>query len=350
MGRVRKAPEMQNAVRIIVGRVDCMNSDMNLDSRTVLVTGATGFIGQRLCAALVHAGVRVIALSRSEVGVDIETHHWNMAEVPSIPSMSQVDTIFHLAGKAHALSENPRDESDYFAINTEGTRNLLQAAKQAGVRRFVFFSSVKASGEGGMECLNESAGSIPETPYGKSKLEAERLVLQEGYVPEPVVLRLSMVYGSTRKGNLPRMIETVARGRFPPLPEMGNRRSMVHVEDVVQAALLASARPEAVGNVYIVTDGHAYSTRQMYESICEALHRRVPAWNIPLGAMKLLASIGDGIGRVRGQRFMFDSDVLGKLTDSAWYSSEKISRDLGFHPRYHLKGSLPEIVRFLECL
>lgn len=259
-----------------------------------------------------------------------------------------VDVIFHLAGKAHALAETQQDEDEYFRINTEGTRKLLEAAKAARVKRFVFFSSVKAMGEGGDICLDEQAACEPETLYGKSKLEAERLVLEGGFVPEPVVLRLSMVYGPTRKGNLPRMIESIRKGRFPPLPETGNKRSMVHVDDVVRAATLAADRGSAIGQTYIVTDGQACSTRQIYEWICEALGRTIPNWKIPMPVLKDLAKIGDGIGRLRGHRFIFDSDALEKLTASACYSSLKIERELGFCPRRKLCESLPGIIAFLH--
>jgi nucleoside-diphosphate-sugar epimerase len=262
--------------------------------------------------------------------------------------LAGVDTIFHLAGKAHALAETRQDEEEYFRINTEGTRTLLEAARSAGVRRFVFISSVKAMGEGGDACQDESEACRPESPYGRSKLAAERLVLEGDYVPEPVVLRLSMVYGSSRKGNLPRMVDAVAKGRFPPLSEGGNKRSMVHVDDVVQAALLAAEKPEAVGQTYIVTDGHIYSTRQMYEWICEALGKPVPDWTVPIRMLKVLAKVGDAIGRVRGRRFMFDSDALEKLTGSACYTSEKIGRGLGFRPTRDLCSALPEMVTYLS--
>jgi len=220
----------------------------------------------------------------------------------------------------------------------------LEVAQEAGVRRFVCFSSVKAMNEGGPDCLDEATACHPETPYGKSKLAAERLVMAGDYVPEPVVLRLSMVYGPAMKGNLPRMVEAVDKGRFPPIPEFGNRRSMVHVEDVVQAALLAAERPEAVGQIYIVTDGQPYPTRQLYEWICEALGKPVPAWQISKIILKVLARVGDLIGNVGGRRFLFDSDALEKLAGSAWYSSKKIEQELGFQAKHHLRESLPEIV------
>jgi len=314
-------------------------------ARGALITGASGFIGRALSGRLKEKGRAVHALMRTYAdGPWDECVVADVAGEIPVNILHNVDTVFHLAGKAHALSETRQDESEYFYINTEGTRRLLDAAREAGVRRFIFFSSVKAMGEGGDVCLDESAACCPETPYGKSKLEAERLVLEGGYVPEPVVLRLSMVYGPTRKGNLPRMIEAVARGRFPPLPDIHNHRSMVHVDDVVAAALLAAEKTEATGQTYIVTDDTPYSTRQMYEWICEVLGKQAPSWCVPMGVLKMLARVGDGIGVIRGRRFMFDSDALEKLTGSAWYSSEKIEKELGFLPERNLRDSLPEII------
>jgi len=320
-----------------------------LTEKRIGVAGATGFIGCTLCAALETRGVYVRALGRREVDGPWDTFvRTDLTQGVPADVVHGVDTIFHLAGRAHALSETGQDEDEYFDINVEGTRKLLEAAKAAGVRRFVFFSSVKAMGEGGDKCLDELAACHPETPYGRSKLEAERLVLEGGYVPEPVVLRLSMVYGPTHKGNLPRMIEAVRRGRFPSLPETGNKRSMVHVDDVVQAAMLAAEKPEAAGQTYIVTDGTPYSTRQIYEWTCGALGKAIPHWEIPMPVLKGLAKIGDGIGRLRGHRFIFDSDALEKLAGSAWYSSEKIERGLGYKPGRNLQNALPEMIEYLH--
>jgi len=314
----------------------------------VVVTGANGFIGRVLCQASKAAGLDVLAAGRSDgQGPWDEYIPWQIEDGKPL-RLPRSDTLFHLAGKAHALAETHQEKDEYFRINTEGTRQVLEAASEAGIRRFVLFSSVKAMGEGGRECLDESAPCHPETPYGESKLAAETLVLEGGYVPEPVVLRLSMVYGNSEKGNLPRMIRAIAKGRFPPIPEVNNRRSMVHVEDVVQAAMLAAAKPEAIGQTYIVTDGTPYSTRQIHAWICEALGKPVPGWSIPMPVLHALARVGDGIGRLRGRRFIFDGDALDKLIGSACYTSAMLERELGFKPARHLRESLPEIVRFLE--
>ncbi|RMF46870.1 MAG: NAD-dependent epimerase/dehydratase family protein, partial [Deltaproteobacteria bacterium] len=164
---------------------------------------------------------------------------------------------------------------------------------------------------------------------------------------EIVILRPAMVYGPTTKGNLPRMIRAVARGWFPPVPDCG-RRSMVHVEDVVNAAWLAATRTEAAGKTYVVTDGIEYTTRRIHEWICEALGRPAPAWTMPLPLLKGLAGVGDAIGRLRGRRFLFDSGVLEKLIGDEWYDSAEIREELGFIPARNLHDSMQEIVDYLR--
>jgi nucleoside-diphosphate-sugar epimerase len=123
---------------------------------------------------------------------------------------------------------------------------------------------------------------------------------------------------------------------------------MVHVDDVVQAALLAAEIPEAAGQIYIVTDGQAYSTRQIYDWIRGALGKAPLNWQIPMTLLTFLAKTGDTIGHTVGRRFPFDSAALDKLTGSAWYSSAKIQRELGFRPRHSLQSSIPDIVHFLK--
>lgn len=316
--------------------------------KKVLLTGANGFIGQVLATQLLAAGIEVKALVRDKtIQPELESVVLDLTCDWEINPCEGVDTVFHLAGKAHALSEIAADDKEYQLINTEGTRKLLEAAKQAGVERFVFFSSVKAVGDMAV-MQDESNQTQPDTPYGQSKRAAEELVLNGGYVPHPVVIRPCMVYGNSEKGNLPRMISAIKRGFFPPLPEVHNHRSMVHVEDLARATLLAAQNPQAAGQIYIVSDGQTYSTRQLYELICSALNKRPLPVSIPISLLKGLAKIGDKIGHQRGQRFMFDSDTLEKLLGSAWYCSAKIESELGFQAKYHLKEALPEIVRYLK--
>jgi len=317
-----------------------------------LVSGASGFVGTVLCQRLSSLGCVVRALVRRQIPGDYpwgESVSGDLSSGPWKPNLfANIDTVFHLAGKAHALAEVSQEEEEYRRINTEGTRKLLQASQEAGVKRFVFFSSVKATGEGGGVLQDEASRLLPETTYGQSKMEAEKLVIKGGYVPHSVVIRPSMIYGPTQKGNLPRMIGAVRKGFFPPLPEVHNKRSMIHVNDVVEAAILAATMQEAAGQTYIVTDGQIYSTRQIYRWICETIGKPEPRVTTPLTLMRLLAITGDMIGKARGKRFLFDSDALEKLIGSAWYSTEKIQNELGYSPKHNLRTTLPGIVRFLD--
>lgn len=314
----------------------------------VLVTGANGFIGARLCEALRQSGCVVRTASRSaSPGNHIVI---DFSRIDSCPAelCRNIDVIFHLAGKAHALAEHQQENAEYHLINTLGTQKLLEAARQAAVKRFVFFSSVKAVGDSDHQPMDESVIAPADTPYGQSKRDAEELVLHGHYVPHAVVLRPSMVYGSTNKGNLPLMIKAIRRGLFPPLPEQGNRRSMIHVDDLICAALLAAENPAAAGQRYIVTDQQNYSTRQIYDAIRLALGKPRLNWAIPMSWLKTLANVGDFIGKLSGRRFLFDNDALQKLTGSAWYSSVKISRELGFKPCHTLYQALPDIIRSIR--
>lgn len=320
-----------------------------------VVSGATGFIGRRLVMALERQGIQIAVLVRDSnkakslwADSPIGWHQVDFCANVDIGAVCEgADTVFHLAGYAHADDANDDTASTlHRTVTVEGTRALLNEAVRAGVQRFVFVSSVKAIGEGSDHCLDENSPVAPATAYGRAKHEAEKVVLETGprHGMHVAVLRLPLVYGPGNKGNLPRMIEAIDRGRFLPPPEVHNKRSMVHVDDVVQALLLAVENPNANSAVYLITDGRTYSTREMYALIRRALGWAEARWAVPAGALRSIAWMGDAIGRLRGRPFFFNSIVLDKLLGSAWYSSAKIERDLGFKPVHTFETSLPAMV------
>lgn len=260
-------------------------------------------------------------------------------------------TVVHCAGLADA---DCRDEQRLWAVNYQGTRNLLQAAVAAGVERFVFLSSVKAMAEPGEHCVDEDWPGEPATEYGRSKRAAETAALETGVRQglKVTVLRLPMVYGKGGGGNLARLARMIERGWLPPLPETGNRRSIVHVQDVVAAVHKVIEEPRAHGRIYIVADPIAYSARQLYTAIREVLAERgkgVPVrprwpWAPPVALLRLLGRLGDGVEALTGRTLPVDSRVIGRLLDSACYSPQRIGQELGFRAQVDLRVGLREML------
>lgn len=313
-----------------------------------LVTGATGFIGSALVRRLRAANVRVRALGRSRaIPASDDFASVDLTSGPLDPALLEgVDVVYHLAAKTHEMTDAREADAAYARINIDGTRHILDAARAQGVRRFVFVSSVKALDEGGPDRRDETRSPQPSTAYGRSKLAAERLVLAAATAggPPAVCLRFPLVYGPGQRGNLTRMIAAIDRGRFPPPPENGNRRSMLHVENAVDALILAGQHADAAGQTYFVTDPEPYSTRQVHDWIREGIGKPPVTWSLPVWVFRALAAAGDVSRTLVGRRVGFDSDAFQKLLGSAWYSPAKITRDLGYAPECDLRTAMTELV------
>lgn len=314
-----------------------------------LVTGAGGFLGSRLVEALAASGEPVRAMFHGRAFDVPEGVGVALADLSDGAALRRAvdgcETVFHLAGKAHDL--DPVAPDVFHSVNVEGTATLLQASVEAGVTSFVFVSSVKAMGEGAVECLDEESAPAPVSPYGRSKLEAERLVLEAGSRSgmRAAILRLPLVYGPGVKGNFRAMLDAIARGLFPPLPRVASRRSLVSVADVVQAARLVAASTGARGRLYLVTDGVTYTPRGIYDAMREALGKPRVSWSVPLPALRAAAALGDVASLVTGGRPRFGRASLEKLLGSACYRNDRLRRDLGFEPTTNLEAELPGIVR-----
>lgn len=316
-----------------------------------LVTGATGFIGNRLCELLRAGGVRVVGTARTcTPGNRFDFIACDLAEALPTGLLDEVDTVFHLAGKAHALSEVKEDEEEYFDVNVTGTKILITKCEEAKVKKVVYFSSVKAMGEGNADYpstdpIDETFDCLPSSPYGASKREAERLVFSSENRFECTVIRPCLVYGPGSKGNLTKMAEAIRKKRFPPIPEFDNMRSIVHVDDLCQLALSAATNPKASGEVLIAAEPQAYSTREIYELMLDAMNKKQPSWTIPAFVLKAMGWTGDLIGKLRGKRFVFDSDALNKLSEDAHYDGSKATKLLGFEYTHSLGPSLIDMLK-----
>lgn len=321
--------------------------------KAVLVTGAGGFLGGAVVHALVQDGYMVRALIRSSSDkTRCPASDVVVGDIQDLGAMKHavagVEAIVHLAGKAHALDDPGGHDEQYEQVNVEGTRHLLKAAQTAGVPRVIFASSVKVFGESTDGCVDESAPANPATAYARSKWLAEQII--SDYAQETgaiaVSLRLSMVYGPTEKGNLFRMMSAIDRGRFPPFPNIDNKRSLVHVSNVVQAMRCCLRQERTRLPAYIVADASPYSTTQLYDSLCIGLGRARPSWRLPLSLLKAGAWFGDLIQKGTGRSVPLTTRTLEKLLESAWYSPAALMRDCGYFPSLSFDDAVPELVAF----
>lgn len=314
---------------------------------SILITGATGFIGHHLQATLANDGVTVRLLCRQAVGNMESCVTGDLLDPPSLLTACKgVETVFHCAGYAHAFEACNQSEVDlHWRVNFEGSRNLFLAAALCGVKRFVFLSSVKAMPEPGEMCADENLDGEPNSDYGRSKRAAEQFLLAHAdqYGMHVCILRLSMVYGPGSRGNLERMMRLVRRGVFPPLPETCNHRSMVHVRDVVSAITLVAREPVANGKIYIVSGDEAPSGADLFNMMRIAAGLWPVKYSIPLFVLKLGAACGDWIQSRLHRPMPLNREVLNRLLGSAWYSAEKIRRELGWWPVVSLQEGLNEL-------
>ena len=316
--------------------------------RHCLITGCTGFIGRHIVKILLEQGVTIRGLTRGSTDrqsmPDVELIRGDLSRPDTLTGVARgIDTVIHAAGHAHARES---DEEIHWATTLEGTRHLLTDSKAHDVKRFLFISSVKAMPEPGNKCLDESEQRLPTDVYGRSRREAEDLVLATGKCTgmHVSILRPALVHGQGCKGNLASLIRWIDRGLFPPVPDTANIRSMVDARDLVRAILLATGKPSANGRIFIITDGKDYSTHRIYTAIRQELGKPLPRWSVPAGLLRSIGIMGDGYEKILRRPAPFNSPMCSRLLDSACYRSIHAEQVLGFYPEYCFEDALPDML------
>jgi len=261
----------------------------------ILVTGATGFVGQALCAGLRARGLPYRAASRRAAegcvavgALDAHTD-WSAA-------LHGVDRVVHLAARVHVMDEQAADPlAEFRRTNTMATERLARQAAAAGVRRFVFLSSIKVNGEGTPAGRPFTADDTPapQDPYGVSKLEAEqalqRVAAETGM--EFCILRPPLVYGPGVRANFRSMMRWVARGVPLPLGAVQNSRSLVALDNLVDLIITCLDHPGAANQVLLAGDGEDLSTPQLLRRVAAALNTRARLFAVPPGLLQFLAGL-----------------------------------------------------------
>ncbi len=261
----------------------------------ILVTGSNGFVGSALCRSLRERALALRAAVRKGSGPDqIAVGELNGA-TDWRAALAGCDSVIHLAARVHVMADRDSDPlRAYREVNVAASVNLARQAHAAGVRRFVFVSSIKVNGEG-TSATPYRASDVPAPcdPYGVSKLEAETALLELGRETgmEIVIVRPPLVYGPGVKANFLNLIKLVRKGIPLPFGRVVQRRSMVALDNLVDLLIVCTHHPRAVGQVFLVSDGADLTIGELVTMIARAMGKRIILLPVPAGLMRAGAAL-----------------------------------------------------------
>lgn len=308
--------------------------------RKILVTGAGGFVGAALVRQLQAKGYPVVAAQRqpataSVAGEVIPVIRELSADTDWSAPLAGVDAVIHLAARVHQLGEQPGvvSEARYDEVNRAATLKLARDAQAAGVRRFIFVSSIKVNGDWTLPGKPFRADDLPAPTdaYARSKAAAEQqlLALMAETGLEVVIVRPPLIYGPGVKANVARLLDTLARG--VPLPLGGvrhNRRSLLALENLLDLLILCIAAPKAAGAILLVSDDEDLSTAELLESLAEGLGQKPRLIAVPSAWLEW------------GARLLGRGEVAQRLCGSLQVDIRPTKTLLGWQPPLSARAAL----------
>jgi len=317
----------------------------------VLISGASGFVGRALTPVLITAGHTVVATSRHS-GADLPGVV--MKKVAGLgpdtdwrAALEGIEAVVHLAARVHIMNDTATDPLlENRRINTQGTIKLAEDAALAGVKRFVFLSTVKVMGEattGAPFCQSDTPS--PQDAYAIAKLEAEQALadISTRTGMQVVIIRPPLVYGPGVGGNFATLLKVCARGWPLPLGAVNNRRSLIYVGNLAHAIAECVENPAATGKTYLVRDGEDISTAELITRISAALDhaglpgRRPQLWPLPPVLLRLAAGL---VGK---------SGAASRLLGDLGVDDGAIRKDLDWTPPFSMVQGLNETANFFAA-
>ena len=283
----------------------------------ILLTGATGFIGQALVLELLQQGffLTIVLRKKSNLFADninqiIVGDLNNDIDWSSI--LNKIDCIIHLAGKAHVIDQTKVSALDEFRkINTELTLNLAKQAVAAGVERFIFLSSIGVNGNQNNQPFLEIDTPNPQESYAISKYEAEQglLKLAQNSSLEMVIIRPPLVYGNNAPGNFGRLIQWVSPKFILPLPlgAVNNARSLVAIDNLVSFIITCTLHSKAANEIFLISDNDSLSTTQLLKKIAKAFNKKALLLPVPVNWMVFVAKL---LGKEADAARLFSSLIV----------------------------------------
>lgn len=305
----------------------------------ILITGTTGFVGNKLCQALSMRGDAVFAVARRQVAIDT-----NITVINKVLSkdtdwqdwLKDIDVVIHLAGRAHVMkdvSENPYQA--YADINIHATKHLAEQAALSGVKRFIYLSSIKVNGERTKDiAFTETDSPQPEDDYGKTKYEAEKALNNIGKDTEMevVIIRPPLVYGEGVKANFKSLIKLAQLNIPLPFGAIRNKRSLVYIENIIDFILLCTHHPSAANQTFLISDDDDVSITRLIQEIKEASGKRSLLIPVPQSWLRFVLQL---IGK---------SSLSDRLLGNLQVDITKAKTLLDWKPPYSVKEGIEKTV------
>lgn len=312
----------------------------------LLITGATGFVGSRLVDVAVDKQYKVSAVRRSEPAPVVDSEQrlqWctgNLSpEFDWSKNLTDIDCVIHCAARVHQMQEEAQDiQAIYDETNYHGTLNLAQQAVDAGVKRFIFLSSIKVNGEQteeGKPFLTK-ASAPPVDPYGFSKYKAEMSLMELAQKTglEVVIIRPPLVYGPGVKANFQSMMKWVSRSIPLPLGVIHNQRSLVYLDNLVDLIMMCIKHPNAANQTFLVSDDYDVSTTQLLKQIKRSSKSHSVLLPIPMSWFNLIASL---VGKPQ---------IAQRLCCSLQVDISETKKQLNWQPPVSWEQGISETVRY----
>ena len=313
--------------------------------KSILITGATGFVGRNLIPLLLQQNYSIKIAVRSTVNPAFATQ-LTVVQVGDINgdtewqfALQDIDVVIHLAARAHILKDkSPNPEAEFLRVNTAGTANLAQQAMQAGVKHFIFISSIGAVTRLSNHLVTEKSPCQPTSPYGLSKLQAEQALIE---IAQPrsmawTILRPTLVYGKGNPGNMERLVKLIKTSLPLPFGNINNRRSFVYVRNLVDAIATCIDCTNAKNQTFIVSDGEDLSTPELIRRISKAMGKSPLLLPFPPSLLSL------------GTKIIGKADVSDRLLGSLQVDSSKIRQMLNWKPPYTVDEGMQATVDWLK--
>jgi len=315
----------------------------------VLITGASGFVGSHLAEALAREKVKVKLLVRKTSRLpfvptpEMELCYGDVTDLESVRQAAQgTEAIYHLAGILRGSNYDHLKN-----VNAEGTRNVCKTAEEVkGLKRFLYVSSLSAAGPAREKPeIDESDPCRPACHYGETKLMGEEIALSYRDKFPVTIVRPAAVYGP-RETDIFAYFKMVRQG-LVAIPRLTQKVSFIHVLDLVEAMIKAVHSPKAVGRIYFVSDGKAYSWEELSAFIGQSLKRSYLTFKVPMGIVKMVAILGEVVEKFTGKASMLNVDKVKEAAFPSWVCSNKrICQELGFTPGFEIQRGIENTIQF----